>query len=359
MTSNDSVRECAQLQKNHRSLPLMGILVCVTLSSCSEPDQALLSDYDARLHRVFELVQDHQPQTYTPHLLPAKIAAPDDYTISLWQTLTITDCQLDQLAAKRTDSLAKVAEPVYRWQLEAELLASLVNCKTAQNNDEIRQLRDFKLAQRHWRWQWFLSNQPELRQQFFPDRFSLTAHELTAQWQSFSAFSQLSDLKQQWLALTTDLPAHLNSEWAIAAVDTVRQERLLAGTLRTELTLLRWFTEINQELSALSVSGLCRNKTQRQIMLNVFTEIYIKRVQSYASALLQLQRKLSDALTPLYTDHWSKQSPAIDDQQAIIHWAIGNAQMSGSLAHSLTAAITTHTRFWQHTLQECHASPEY
>ncbi len=364
-------RHRAQTKPNHlqtrsattgTAVLLCCLLLLVILGGCSPPAEGIFADYHNRLARLLPL------PAATPHPITALAALPavrevqqplPDLRLDLLDLVAIRHCGLQQLVASRNSSLGKVMTAANQLGYELALLQQLSPCL---HHPELSQQLQQQLQQMYQQKQQalplVLSNllltDTTLRQQLQGSQRSLSPGAANLGTDTLQALQQLQLIQQQVLtqssAIAKDTLTHNQQQQGTGSRHTAQINQALAllyqGQLLADLQYsVRYSASqlqaLNQQLLAVDLSQWCgkaRANGKLDILLTVFRQIYLGRLQPYLAELDSLNHQLLPTLTALY-----QHSPF----QPVI-----TARFSQPAAE-LHLQLTTHVRWWQQLQQQC------
>jgi hypothetical protein len=342
---------------------LCSLLLPILLGSCSPAAESLFEDYHSRLARILPLPAPAiNPITALPALPAVREVQQQlpDLRLDLLDLVAIRHCGLQQLVASRNSSLGKVMTAANQLGYELELLQQLSPClHHPELSHKLQQQLQQMYQQKQQALPLVLSNllltDVTLRQQLQGSQRSLSPGAASLGSDTLQALQQLQILQQQVLTqsganaadttATNQQQQHISESWHTERINQalalLYQGQLLADLQYSVRYSNNQLQTLNQQLAALDLSQWCgkaRFNGQVDILLTVFRQIYLGRVQPYLAELDSLNHQLMPTLTALY-----QHSPF---QQLIT--ARFN-QPAAELRHQLK----THVRWWQQLQQQC------
>lgn len=342
---------------------LCSLLLLMILGGCSPAAEGIFADYHSRLARLLPLPGATPNSITALPALPAvrEIQQPlPDLRLDLLDLVAIRHCGLQQLVASRNSSLGKVMTAANQLGYELELLQQLSPClqHPALSHTLQQQLQQM-YQQKQQALPLALSNllltDATLRQQLQGSQRSLSPGAASLSSDTLQALQQLQILQQQVITqsgasatvatATNPIESPATTSWHTERINQalalLYQGQLLADLQYSVRYSNNQLQALNQQLAAVDLQQWCakaRFNGQVDILLTVFRQIYLGRVQPYLAELDSLNYQLLPTLTALY-----QHSPF---QQVIT--ARFN-QPAAELRHQLQ----THVRWWQQLQQQC------
>jgi len=342
------------------------VALLLALAGCSSPDNPTsnLADYNARLSRVLEAELPPAAATRVP-TWPSSAditLQPTDVRVGMFTFLDFGRCGLLREISERNSGLGRVQAPSQRLLYEMRLLRGLRHCSelTAGEPDSgdarefantVRQILELKtrdLPLVYWN---ATFGAAELREFFSVSALPLRRNETGAAGDAANALAWLAALGR----LSPDAP--------LPASEAMEQHYYqLVGTRRggrTWLSLdlasreLDRGTYVLQRAAAngtLCPGGAPTMRAQR--LRNVFTEIYLARVQPWLSAIAGDSRVLGDALEKLWLAQQVTAPPALARYREAV-WA----DAPGSVREDFNNAVRNHALAWKSVLGPCGFAP--
>lgn len=334
------------------------------LSGCSKPNaESLLEDYHSRLARVLPLAapestSDAKIATAINPVVPLAQPAPlpairdirqplADIRLDLLDLVALRHCDLQQLVAERNSSLGKVMSEANRFAYEWSLLIKIQPCLqhpqlASSLQQQLTQIFTQKQLQLPKVWQNVLLTDPTLRQQLQGSQRSLTVGATQRISPTLQALRQLREFQTLVMTDSTSLPqrpitaTELNAQLAL-----LYQGQVLADLQYSLQWSVRYWQQINQQLAAVALEPWCqraRTNGQLEILQQVFSQIYLGRVQPYFAELDGINHQLLPELQALY-------------QGTLLQDAITERYLTPATA--LRAALQQHVYWWQQLQQQC------
>jgi hypothetical protein len=246
---------------------------------------------------------------------------------------------------------------------ELELLQQLQPCLTHPSLDlSLRQqLQAFAQQKRHAlpkALDNLLLTDQTLRQQLHGSQRSLNLGAAHTTADTVFALQQLIAIKQQILALsakplsvdtakTNAIEPSTNNEQSITtaginqALGLLYQGQLLADLQHSVLNSNQQLRQLNQRLATVDLALWCakaQKNGQLEILTNVFSQIYLARIQPYLAQLDSINYQLVPLLTQLYAD--SPLQPLVVNRFS-------------QPADALRQHLSVHVHWWQQVQQQC------
>lgn len=343
-------------------------LTALLTGGCSNPDNptANLADYNARITRVLDADMPPANATRVPTWPSIRDIAqqPTDVRVGMVTFLDFGRCGLLREISERNSGLGRVQAPSQRLLYEMRLLRGLRQCEEITRSEisdsdasrrefanTVRQVLELKtrdLPLVYWN---ATFGAPELRDFFSVSALPLRLTDTGAASNSANALAWLAALGR--LSPDAPLPASEAME---------QQYYQLIGNRRggrTWLSLDLAIRELDRSTYILQVTAdagqLCPggNPTLRaQRLRNIFTQIYVPRVQPWLAALAGESRVLGDALEKLWQAQQITAPPALARYRVAV-WA--NAP--GSLRDDYNNAVVMHAQAWKAVLAPCGFAP--
>lgn len=342
---------------------LSGLLWLIVLGGCSPAAEGIFEDYHSRLTRLLPLPAPAINPIATLPALPAVrevLQQLPDLRLDLLDLVAIRHCGLQQLVASRNSSLGKVMTAANQLGYELALLQQLSPClQHPELSPQLQQQLQQMYQQKQQALPLALSNllltDATLRQQLQGSQRSLSPGAASLSSDTLQALQQLQILQQQVITqsgagATVASTTHPIEPPATTSWHTERINQALAllyqGQLLADLQYSVRYSNhqlqaLNQQLMAVDLHQWCgkaRHNGQVDILLTVFRQIYLGRVQPYLAELDSINHQLMPTLTALY-----QYSPF---QQVI---SARFNQPAAELRHQLK----THVRWWQQLQQQC------
>lgn len=342
---------------------LCSLLWLILLGGCSPAAESIFDDYHSRLARILPLPASAINPIAALPALPAVREVQQqlpDLRLDLLDLVAIRHCGLQPLVASRNSSLGKVMTAANQLGYELALLQQLSPClRHPELSPQLQQQLQQMYQQKQQALPLALSNllltDATLRQQLQGSQRSLSPGAASLSSDTLQALQQLQMLQQQVITqsgagtavTTTTLPIEppattsRHTERINQALALLYQGQLLADLQFSVRYSNSQLQALNQQLMAVDLHQWCgkaRFNGQVDILLTVFRQIYLGRVQPYLAELDSLNHQLMPTLTALY-----QHSPF---QQVIT--ARFN-QPAAELRHQLK----THVRWWQQLQQQC------
>ncbi len=305
------------------------LIVVAVQSACTPYPESLLSDYQARLHRV--LPQAQFTESLNKAALPALPQVREltqslpAATIDLTDMLALDVCDLETLIAERNSSLGKVQTDAGLLHYELRLLDKLGLCLTTPalanqlDTELIAKLQQIFLQKQQQLPAVFanlLSRDQTLRQQLAGSQRGV-ASEQGGSSETLQALQQLNKLRQLVQKQDYQAASQIDINQALGVL---HQTQLIADLQHSLRLSQQFFLQLNTALATLSNTELCQ--ADRSIRDNLLTQIFIGRVQAELARVDGIANELSAALLQLYQQH--PLQPTVQDrllapQQALQH----------------------------------------
>jgi hypothetical protein len=362
------MRKKAPRRTGRACATLLALASLLALTACSSPDNptASLADYNARLSRVLEAELPPAAATRVP-TWPSSAditLQPTDVRVGMFTFLDFGRCGLLREISERNSGLGRVQAPSQRLLYEMRLLRGLRHCSEltagelasddpaarefAKTVRQILELKTRDLPLVYWNATFAAA---ELREFFSVSALPLRRNETGAAGDAANALAWLAALGR----LSPDAP--------LPASEAMEQNYYqLVGTRRGGRTWLS-LDLASRELDrgtyllqrAAAAGKLCPGgaPTMRaQRLRNVFTEIYVARVQPWLSAIAGDSRVLGDALEQLWQAQQVTAPPAVARYREAV-WA----EAPGSVREDFSNAVRNHALAWKGVLAPCGFAP--
>lgn len=336
----------------------------VLTAACSSPDNPTenLADYNGRIARVLDQPLPPATATRVPTWPSIReiTQQPADVRVGLLSFLDFGRCGLLREISERNSSLGRVQAPSQRLLYEMRLLRGLRHCADIIRDDvrstdasrrefasTIQQLLELKtrdLPLVYWN---ATFGAPEMRDFFSVSALPLRTGEVTPANNAANALAWLAALGRQ--APDAPLPASEAMEQQYYQLIGNR----LGGRAWLSLDLARRELERSTSLlqQAAAAGKLCPNgvpTARAERLHNVFTAIFVQRVQPWLAVTAGESRLLGDALERLWQAQQITAPPALSRYRTAV-WA----DAPGSLRDDFNIAVRDHAMAWKAVLGPC------
>lgn len=304
---------------------LLGVLLgtlYVIIQWLSPTSERLFTDYSARLNRVLDIsIEPPQAQAALPTISWRDFHREEpELNLSLLDSISLRNCNLDQLVFEANSSLGKVASADYRLIWHSQITQGLEQCL---NKGQLRPSLNAKLQNILQRksthlpsyWYNFLSSEDAI-QRLWQGNTRLNDSPLPA-------YRQVAEQLEQLLAIGQ----RFTQSQSIDAAQLLRITEQLSkaptlNALAQELNnASQWLNSISRALEDRQYS--CRQQAKQfTILQNILNKVYMPRVQTYLAQLDQSITLLTPPITALFNGQdWNKLVIFIKQVQREFHQA--------------------------------------
>jgi hypothetical protein len=340
----------------------------LALSGCSGSNKLpdVLNTYAERLGNVLEIEIESESYLLMPFPNRTSMAQQlPEIDMNLREFYGINNCPIKQLIAQRNTALGKIHLPSQRFKYEVEVINTLQQCVKTINrksvkNTSVDQALEKELA--------LIEKWLSAKTSNYPHNWS---NLVTQSEETYLAFTQsdgfLSGDKEEPISLALiDLRFLLSlnqvseSDDKIVTVQdveeleshlqSVRSHRFYVKYWRSIMFIEQRLNGLNAMLSASLPTFQCHstsNKTQFDILRNVFTKYFIQGVQPIASALNNYQYQLN----PIFEEIVNHPDLPSDFKSGIAH-------RHQTLVNDYENSMKNHIQLWQAFFARCSVNPE-
>ncbi len=282
----------------------VGPIILLVVSIIRDTPEAHLEDYLNRLARVQqrELVELERPSFTTPHRR-SLFTPVERLTIGLIESAELRKCDLLEMVYLHNDALGKAQDEFRNFEYQVNVLVGLKRCI---NQGELSQELTNKLRSIYeTKWQQLPSH---LRNTLF---YATASHKqlYSENWLPVDSKADPQRYRDFSARILLLLEGYKDDELPLNFTIVDFQESLEkqrdTGELYYSLFYANhWLARINLQLTQNSDAIICaqqRSNEQMKTMMNVFSQVYVERLQPYFAHLSQHYVAISPFLT-LYDD---------------------------------------------------------
>lgn len=342
---------------------LVLVPMALLLSGCNPFSSAepMMDEYVDRVARVLELdpeLSELPPASNLPRRRDRQLPMPE-LDMGMLDFLSLYGCELQYVIGEKNSVMGKVMQPLNRLRYELRFIEAGTDCLPDITREGVKESLEEAIVSKKetlpvvlWNATWGVEEMESL--------FTLAKgdYPVAPEGNPVSDLaldaSQLNETAEQ--LLNGDLSPSLEF---VGAVQQRWQAEYRAGQLINSARLLVARLEDASALLEQRIDGqpLCldgKPNNQSDIVQNMFSSVYIEKIQPYMSDVRQARNQLIGPLDRLATMQDEVMPPAFEEWYQY-HLA---DEGSDSLWGRLDRVMAEHTRLWQTLLEQCGLRPQ-